>query len=127
MTVDRSDGHLRGKDGAAVGPLTFTAPQGRITALDGPSGAGKSTVLGVLAGTVGDGGGTEVSGQLSGFDRSAVAWVPQHPVMVAESVLEEVTLYRQQRICAKSAHGDGRRVPGRGCRRPPWPATIRPS
>ncbi|MGO4187302.1 thiol reductant ABC exporter subunit CydD [Pseudarthrobacter sp. TAF60_1] len=82
-----------GRAGAAVGPLTFTAPQGRITALDGPSGAGKSTVLGVLAGTVGDGGGTEVSGQLSGFDRSAVAWVPQHPVMVADSVLEEVTLY----------------------------------
>ncbi|MEO8282255.1 MAG: thiol reductant ABC exporter subunit CydD, partial [Pseudarthrobacter sp.] len=82
-----------GRAGAAVGPLSFTAPQGRITALDGPSGAGKSTVLGVLAGTVGDGGGTVVSGDLSGFDRSAVAWVPQHPVMVAGSVLEEVTLY----------------------------------
>jgi ATP-binding cassette subfamily C protein CydCD len=82
-----------GRAGAAVGRLTFTAPRGRITALDGPSGAGKSTVLGVLAGTVGDGGGTEVSGQLSGLDRSAIAWVPQHPVMVADSVLEEVTLY----------------------------------
>lgn len=82
-----------GRAGAAVGPLTFTAPRGRITALDGPSGAGKSTVLGVLAGTVGDGGGTEVAGHLSGFDRSAIAWVPQHPVMVADSVLEEVALY----------------------------------
>ncbi|MDE8668321.1 thiol reductant ABC exporter subunit CydD [Pseudarthrobacter sp. H3Y2-7] len=82
-----------GRAEAAVGPLTFTAPRGRITALDGPSGAGKSTVLGVLAGTVGDGAGTTVSGQLSGFDRDAVAWVPQHPVMVAESVLGEVALY----------------------------------
>ncbi|WP_255768497.1 thiol reductant ABC exporter subunit CydD [Pseudarthrobacter sulfonivorans] len=82
-----------GRSAAAVGPLTFTAPPGRITALDGPSGAGKSTVLGVLAGIVGHGGGTEVSGHLAGFDRAAVAWVPQHPVMVADSVLEEVTLY----------------------------------
>jgi len=77
----------------AVGPLTFTAPHGLITALDGPSGAGKSTVLGVLAGTIGDGGGTTVSGRLSGLERDAIAWVPQHPVMVADSVLDEVLLY----------------------------------
>ena len=82
-----------GRSAAAVGPLTFIAPQGLITALDGPSGAGKSTVLGVLAGTIGDGAGTAVSGRLSGLDRSAVAWVPQHPVMVADSVLEEMMLY----------------------------------
>lgn len=82
-----------GRSAPAVGPLTFTAPHGLITALDGPSGAGKSTVLGVLAGTIGDGGGTTVSGRLSGLARDAVAWVPQHPVMVADSVLEEVMLY----------------------------------
>jgi ATP-binding cassette subfamily C protein CydCD len=82
-----------GRSAPAVGPLTFTAPHGLITALDGPSGAGKSTVLGVLAGTIGDGGGTTVSGCLSGLERGAVAWVPQHPVMVADSVLEEIMLY----------------------------------
>ncbi len=82
-----------GRSAAAVGPLSFTAPHGRITALDGPSGAGKSTILGVLAGTVGDGGGTSVSGRIAGLDRSAIAWVPQHPVMVAGSVLDEVILY----------------------------------
>ncbi|MGY4542300.1 ATP-binding cassette subfamily C protein CydCD [Arthrobacter sp. UYNi723] len=82
-----------GRSAPAVGPLTFTAPHGLITALDGPSGAGKSTVLGVLAGTLGDGGGTTVSGRLSGLGRDAIAWVPQHPVMVADSVLEEVMLY----------------------------------
>ncbi|MCO4256565.1 thiol reductant ABC exporter subunit CydD [Pseudarthrobacter cellobiosi] len=82
-----------GRPAPAVGPLTFTAPHGLITALDGPSGAGKSTVLGVLAGTIGDGGGTTVSGRLSGLARNAIAWVPQHPVMVADSVLEEVMLY----------------------------------
>ncbi|MEW1808532.1 thiol reductant ABC exporter subunit CydD [Pseudarthrobacter sp. NPDC080039] len=87
-----------GRSAAAVGPLTFTAPQDRITALDGPSGAGKSTVLGVLAGTVGtDGGtgstGTRITGSISGLDRRLVAWVPQHPVMVAGTVLDEVLLY----------------------------------
>ncbi|MET3142221.1 UNVERIFIED_ORG: ATP-binding cassette subfamily C protein CydCD [Arthrobacter sp. UYEF2] len=82
-----------GRSAPAVGPLTFTAPQGLITALDGPSGAGKSTVLGVLAGTVGDGGGAIVSGRLAGLQRDAIAWVPQHPVMVADSVLGEVVLY----------------------------------
>ncbi|TNB72894.1 thiol reductant ABC exporter subunit CydD [Arthrobacter sp. BB-1] len=82
-----------GRSGPAVGPLTFSAPQGRITALDGASGAGKSTVLGVLAGTIGDGAGTTVSGAVQGLDRAALAWVPQHPVMLAETVLEEVVLY----------------------------------
>ncbi|TQJ36194.1 thiol reductant ABC exporter subunit CydD [Arthrobacter sp. SLBN-122] len=82
-----------GRSEAAVGPLTFTAPQYRITALDGPSGAGKSTILGVLAGTIGTGDGTGITGSIRGLDRSTVAWVPQHPVMVAGTVLDEVLLY----------------------------------
>ena len=82
-----------GRSSAAVGPLTFTAPPGQITALDGPSGTGKSTILGVLAGTIGDGAGTTVTGRLSGFGRDSVAWVPQHPVMVQSTVLDEVLLY----------------------------------
>ncbi|WP_285318285.1 thiol reductant ABC exporter subunit CydD [Pseudarthrobacter sp. lyk4-40-TYG-27] len=82
-----------GRSGTAVGPLTFTAPLDRITALDGPSGAGKSTILGVLAGTVGAGNGTSISGSIRGLDRAAIAWVPQHPVMVAPTVLDEVLLY----------------------------------
>lgn len=82
-----------GRQGPAVGPLSFSAPAGLVTALDGPSGAGKSTVLGVLAGTVGTGAGTSVSGTLEGFAAGDVAWVPQHPVMVAETVRGEVLLY----------------------------------
>ena len=86
-----------GRTDSAVGPLSFTAAPGRITALDGPSGAGKSTVLGVLAGTIGSGDGmdrqTTVTGRLEGFTTADVAWVPQHPVMVAPTVLEEVRLY----------------------------------
>ncbi|WP_346926977.1 thiol reductant ABC exporter subunit CydD [uncultured Arthrobacter sp.] len=89
-----------GRTDAAVGPLSFTAAPGRITALDGPSGAGKSTVLGVLAGTIGTVGGadrpdgqTTVTGRLEGFTTADIAWVPQHPVMVAPTVLEEIRLY----------------------------------
>lgn len=93
LTVSGLTVSYAGRQGAAVGPLSFTAPAGRITALDGPSGAGKSTVLGVLAGTIGSGGGTDVAGTLGGFAPAAVAWVPQHPVMVADTVLEEILLY----------------------------------
>ncbi|MBO1269377.1 thiol reductant ABC exporter subunit CydD [Arthrobacter cavernae] len=82
-----------GRRTAAVGPLDFHAPAGRITALDGPSGAGKSTVLGVLAGTIGDGAGAAVTGRITGISEGAVAWVPQHPAMVAGTVLEEIVLY----------------------------------
>ncbi len=83
----------RGRSDEAVGPLSFTAAPGKITALEGPSGAGKSTVLGVLAGTIGSGAGAQVSGRLAGFTTADVAWVPQHPVMVAPTVLDEIRLY----------------------------------
>ncbi|GAA2131166.1 thiol reductant ABC exporter subunit CydD [Arthrobacter humicola] len=93
VAVDGLTVRFGGRRKAAVGPLSFTADAGRITALDGPSGAGKSTVLGVLAGTVGAGASTVVSGRIGGFTTAEVAWVPQHPVMVAPTVLDEVRLY----------------------------------
>ncbi len=93
VTVDALTVRFGGRADTAVGPLSFTAAAGRITALDGPSGAGKSTVLGVLAGTVGTGAGTVVTGRIGGFTTPELAWVPQHPVMVASTVLDEVRLY----------------------------------
>ncbi|MHC6220421.1 thiol reductant ABC exporter subunit CydD [Arthrobacter sp. MMS24-S77] len=82
-----------GRAAAAVGPLDFRAPAGQVTALDGRSGSGKSTILGVLAGTIGDGPRASVSGAVAGLDAGAVAWVPQHPVMVAGTVLDEIIFY----------------------------------
>jgi ATP-binding cassette subfamily C protein CydCD len=93
VTVDGLSVRFGGRTETAVGPLNFTAAPGLITALDGPSGAGKSTVLGVLAGTVGTGAGTVVSGRVGGFTTADLAWVPQHPVMVASTVLDEIRLY----------------------------------
>ncbi|MBT2555789.1 thiol reductant ABC exporter subunit CydD [Arthrobacter sp. ISL-5] len=93
LTVRELTVSYAGRQGPAVGPLSFSAPAGLVTALHGPSGTGKSTVLGVLAGTVGSGGDTEVSGEVGGFAAGDVAWVPQHPVMVAETVQDEILLY----------------------------------
>ncbi|MFE4542560.1 thiol reductant ABC exporter subunit CydD [Arthrobacter sp. NPDC056727] len=131
-----------GREGPAVGPLSFSAPAGLVTALDGPSGAGKSTVLGVLAGTIGSGGGTllsgtavsgtevsgtsvsgtsvsgtsvsgtavsgtVVSGAIEGFAADDLAWVPQHPVMVADTVRGEVLLYLTARTATANLEDDG--------------------
>ncbi|MFC8037874.1 thiol reductant ABC exporter subunit CydD [Paenarthrobacter sp. NPDC057355] len=82
-----------GRPAPAVGPCSFIAPKGRITALDGHSGAGKSTVLGVLAGLIGDSPAATVEGRVAGAEPGTVAWVPQHPVMVCETVQQEIELY----------------------------------
>ncbi len=82
-----------GRSAPAVGPLSFTAGPARVTALDGDSGAGKSTVLGVLAGLIGQGPGASVTGTISGAAQGTVAWVPQHPVMATETVQAEIELY----------------------------------
>ena len=82
-----------GRSTPAVERLDFTAPAGSVTALDGDSGAGKSTVLGVLAGLIGPGPSASVTGTVTGVATGTVAWVPQHPVMVADTVREEIELY----------------------------------
>ncbi|GAB3527936.1 thiol reductant ABC exporter subunit CydD [Arthrobacter monumenti] len=107
LVPDGSGGHQRGRDltvrglsigyegrdGNVVENLDFTVPSGSITALSGPSGSGKTSVLEVLAGLRGDGPGSRVSGTITGADRGSIAWIPQHPVLTAATVAEEIGLY----------------------------------
>ncbi|WP_051478290.1 thiol reductant ABC exporter subunit CydC, partial [Arthrobacter sp. H5] len=71
--------------------LNLTLPLGSITALRGPSGCGKSTIMNVLAGT--QPAGLEVSGEVSGVDQERIAWVPQHPELLMDTVRAELSLY----------------------------------
>lgn len=66
--------------------LSFDLPPGSTTLIEGPSGSGKSTLLAVLAGVV-----VPSAGTLRGLDD--VAYVPQHPRTVGETVREELELY----------------------------------
>ncbi|WP_246657793.1 thiol reductant ABC exporter subunit CydD [Arthrobacter yangruifuii] len=82
-----------GRPHPAVDNLSFTVPAGSIAALTGPSGTGKTSVLEVLAGLRRDGGDTRISGTVQGVDRASLAWIPQHPVLVEDTVAEEIALY----------------------------------
>lgn len=73
--------------------LDLTVPQGSIAALTGPSGSGKTTILEILAGLRRSGSGTEISGQVEGIGRADTAWIPQHPVLVEDTVEAEIGLY----------------------------------
>ncbi|HEV7950675.1 MAG TPA: thiol reductant ABC exporter subunit CydD [Glaciihabitans sp.] len=79
---------------AAVDNLSFTAQHLGITAIAGASGAGKSTVLAVLAGRLRNGSdGAQVHGTVAGIDAHRLAWVPQHPHTVGDTVRDELRLY----------------------------------
>ena len=87
-----------GRQEYAVAETSFELPAGEITALCGPSGSGKSSLLAVLAGRLGTGtdgalGTVTVTGSVTGIDPVSVAWVPQHPHTVGETVLEELGVY----------------------------------
>jgi len=75
-------------DRAVVEGFDLVLDRGTVVSLEGPSGAGKSTVLGVLAGVI-----APDRGMVTGIDPDRVAWVPQHPAVVADTVRHEVELY----------------------------------
>ncbi|WP_341953498.1 thiol reductant ABC exporter subunit CydC [Salinibacterium sp. TMP30] len=86
-----------GRAAPTVDQLSFLARPGTITALDGPSGSGKSSVLEVLAGNREPSGGS-----VWGIDPQHVAWVPQHPHTVADTVIDELRLYSDDEQAIKS-------------------------
>ncbi|MCQ1949810.1 thiol reductant ABC exporter subunit CydD [Arthrobacter sp. zg-Y859] len=82
-----------GRPHPAVENLSFTVQAGAIAALTGSSGAGKTSVLEVLAGLRRNGGDTRLAGTVQGISRKTQAWIPQHPVLVEDTVAQEIALY----------------------------------
>ena len=78
-----------GRRTPVVAGVDLAVVPGEIVALTGASGAGKSTVLAALAGVLPDD--AEVAGVVSGAYR--VAWAPQDPRTVGETVRAELELY----------------------------------
>jgi ATP-binding cassette subfamily C protein CydCD len=89
-----------GRSGPVLDRLSLTIEPGEIIGVTGPSGAGKSTLLDVLLGwRRPDAGRVQVDGvDLVDLDRDAwlsrIAWVPQHPRLVAGTVADNIRLGR---------------------------------
>lgn len=79
-------------------PVSADLPVGTITALVGPSGVGKSSLFARLVGFA-EGSGTALLGPsgsalsaLAPGDRTAIAWSPQRPSLIAGTVRDNVAL-----------------------------------
>ncbi|MDP3117794.1 MAG: thiol reductant ABC exporter subunit CydD [Phenylobacterium sp.] len=84
--------------GATIGPISFTAPAGKVTVLLGASGSGKTSLLSALVGAAPlSAGEVRVDGlRLSSegsFARS-VAWAGQAPALAPGSVADNISLGR---------------------------------
>ncbi|WP_247828808.1 thiol reductant ABC exporter subunit CydC [Arthrobacter antioxidans] len=73
--------------------VRFVLEPGTVTALRGPSGSGKSTLMRALAGGAAVPPGLRLEGRVAGLRIGAVAWVPQHPELLMETVRAELALY----------------------------------
>ncbi|MFJ6003191.1 thiol reductant ABC exporter subunit CydC [Arthrobacter sp. NPDC092385] len=85
----RYDGALR----PVVEDVTFILEPGSVTALRGASGSGKSTLMRALAGGAAVPAGLRLEGQVTGLEEGVVAWVPQHPELLMQTVGAELALY----------------------------------
>ncbi len=90
--------HYDDRPAAALEGFDLVVDRHSTVSLEGPSGSGKSTVLGVLAGVVPVQGGT-----VAGIDDHRVAWVPQHPFTVGDTVRHELELYADDPADAQRA------------------------
>lgn len=94
VRVDRLSVRYPDRSSNSLTGLSFEAPAGEITVLDGPSGSGKSTVFAVLTGRlVETDDGAQLTGQVSGIDPATLAWLPQHPHAVSDTLEQELLLY----------------------------------
>lgn len=106
---------VHGRDGWAPHDLTATITPGRVTALTGPNGCGKSTVLSAMLGLQAPDEGSVLIGAVpvTELDRQSlweqVAWLPQHPVLLPGTVMQNFELLgvvgEQERETACRASG----------------------
>ncbi|WP_028927117.1 thiol reductant ABC exporter subunit CydD [Pseudonocardia acaciae] len=91
---------VHGRNGPILDQLTLDIAPGQVIGLVGPSGAGKSTLLDLLLGFRRPDHGTVSAGgiDLTDIDRRGwldrIAWVPQHPRLVAGTVGDNLRLAR---------------------------------
>ncbi|PPB50199.1 thiol reductant ABC exporter subunit CydC [Arthrobacter pityocampae] len=89
--------HLTARYDGALAPVfagvRLVLEPGSITALRGPSGSGKSTLMRALAGGAAVPPGLRLEGRVEGLGGDAVAWVPQHPELLLDTVRAELALY----------------------------------
>lgn len=89
---------VHGRDGWAPHDLSATITPGRVTVLTGPNGCGKSTVLAAMLGLQSPDEGSVLIGAVpvTELDRQSlweqVAWLPQHPVLLPGTVMQNFEL-----------------------------------
>ncbi|MFC3298950.1 ATP-binding/permease protein CydD [Arthrobacter agilis] len=89
-----------GARSAVLDDVSFTLEPGSVTALRGASGSGKTTLMRALAGRAALPPELHLRGRVSGAADGGVAWVPQHPELVMDTVRGELALYG---ACAEDA------------------------
>lgn len=100
LAVEELTVRYPGRTEPAVEGVGLAVAAGETVALTGPSGAGKSTVLSAVLGFVAPAagrvlvGGTELTELSRASWHEQVAWVPQHPMLFAGTVAENVRLAR---------------------------------
>ena len=87
-----------GRDSPVLDGFDLDVALGSVAVVSGASGSGKSTLLALLAGLL-----IPDSGTITGIEPERVAWVPQHPRTVSDTVREELRMYAGDDAAAR--HG----------------------
>ena len=97
--IDLSEVGVQTRDGWTPRGVTACCSPGRVTVVAGPNGSGKSTLLSTILGleTPDEGavriGGVDVHELVPDEYHAQVAWLPQHPVIIAGTVADNLAVF----------------------------------